>query len=350
MDAFDSGWIAPLGRTSMPSSASWRRRSGQPPPPFRAAPRRSIWRCCSSGSARRRGLVPTLTFLASASAAQYIGARHDVVDCDLTRWHDRPRPGGGGLAIGHAGRLPAAVVDRRPVRAARRLRTALELCEELRGAAGRGRRRGAGYHVPRRPAGSFGVAGVFSFNGNKIITTSGGGMLVSRAPRPHRARPSLATQARDPSPTTSTSNSATTTAEQPAGGARRGQLAGLDRRIARRRTSTSLQGTLRGMAGITFMPLVDYGYAQLLVHLHPCRPERFGAEPEDSPGARGEDIERAPLEAAAPAAAVRRQRRRSAARRAGVFERGLCLPSGSSLSDTPSGPLVEVIHRLSSPA
>ncbi len=49
-----------------------------------------------------------------------------------------------------------------------------------------------------RPAGSFGAAAVFSFNGNKIITTGGGGMLVSEAAElVDRAR-FLATQAREP--------------------------------------------------------------------------------------------------------------------------------------------------------
>jgi pyridoxal phosphate-dependent aminotransferase EpsN len=50
------------------------------------------------------------------------------------------------------------------------------------------------------PAGGFGRLGVFSFNGNKVVTTAGGGMLVSReAELIDRAR-FLATQARDPAP------------------------------------------------------------------------------------------------------------------------------------------------------
>ncbi len=51
-----------------------------------------------------------------------------------------------------------------------------------------------------RPAGRFGRFGVFSFNGNKIITTSGGGMLVSTMRRRLRQARFLATQARDPAP------------------------------------------------------------------------------------------------------------------------------------------------------
>src|SRR5205823_13042258 len=51
-----------------------------------------------------------------------------------------------------------------------------------------------------RPAGRFGACAAFSFNGNKIITTSGGGMLVSDDARLIERARFLATQARDPAP------------------------------------------------------------------------------------------------------------------------------------------------------
>src|SRR5437763_4591695 len=51
-----------------------------------------------------------------------------------------------------------------------------------------------------RPAGTFGWANVFSFNGNKIITTSGGGMLATEDSQLAEAAAFLATQARDPAP------------------------------------------------------------------------------------------------------------------------------------------------------
>ena len=49
-----------------------------------------------------------------------------------------------------------------------------------------------------RAAGSFGLAGIFSFNGNKIITTSGGGMLVTQSSHLAERARHLATQAREP--------------------------------------------------------------------------------------------------------------------------------------------------------
>jgi len=64
-----------------------------------------------------------------------------------------------------------------------------------------------------RSAGTFGELGVLSFNGNKIITTSGGGMLLSDNEAWIARARFLATQARDPAPwATSTRPSATTTA------------------------------------------------------------------------------------------------------------------------------------------
>jgi dTDP-4-amino-4,6-dideoxygalactose transaminase len=55
-----------------------------------------------------------------------------------------------------------------------------------------------------RSSGTFGRLAVYSFNGNKIITTSGGGMLVADDPDLVTRARKLATQAREPARTTST--------------------------------------------------------------------------------------------------------------------------------------------------
>ena len=61
-----------------------------------------------------------------------------------------------------------------------------------------------GSNYKGKPSGTFGKFGVFSFNGNKIITTSGGGMLVSDDEVALKKARFLATQARDPATTLST--------------------------------------------------------------------------------------------------------------------------------------------------
>jgi dTDP-4-amino-4,6-dideoxygalactose transaminase len=138
-------------------------------------------------------VVPTLTFVATANAVTYTGARPVFVDCD-------PATGNIDLTLldhvltqlQHEGRRPRAVIPvdmfgacvdytrLLPMCAAAEVPVIEDAAEAL-GAAHRG-----------RPAGSFGRVGVFSFNGNKIMTTSGGGMLVTN--RAHRDRLQLPAQ------------------------------------------------------------------------------------------------------------------------------------------------------------
>ncbi|MGK5676256.1 aminotransferase class I/II-fold pyridoxal phosphate-dependent enzyme [Micromonospora sp. URMC 106] len=146
-------------------------------------------------------IVPTLTFVATANAVRYTGARPVFVDCD-------PQTGNVDVALvadlirrlTSRGERVGAVVpvdlfgscvdytELVPVCASAGVPIVEDAAEAL----------GATHHG--RPAGSFGQAGILSFNGNKIMTTSGGGMLVSDdAALLVRAR-HLSTQAREPTP------------------------------------------------------------------------------------------------------------------------------------------------------
>src|SRR5690606_33181632 len=146
-------------------------------------------------------LVSTLTFAASVNPIAYQGASPVLIDSEERTWNMDPDLLEEELAACAArGKLPKAVIvvdlygqcanfDRIVPICARYEVPIIEDAAEALGSTWRG-----------RPAGSFGTFGVFSFNGNKIITTSGGGMLVSgRADLIERAR-FLATQARDPAP------------------------------------------------------------------------------------------------------------------------------------------------------
>ncbi|MFI7606154.1 DegT/DnrJ/EryC1/StrS family aminotransferase [Micromonospora sp. NPDC049366] len=146
-------------------------------------------------------LVPTLTFVATANAVRYIGARAVFVDCD-------PQTGNVdvGLVADLIGRLRArgerigAVVPVDMFGSCADYDALVPLCAdagiplvedaaEALGATHRG-----------RPAGSFGAVAALSFNGNKIMTTSGGGMLVSDDPALLARARHLSTQAREPTP------------------------------------------------------------------------------------------------------------------------------------------------------
>jgi dTDP-4-amino-4,6-dideoxygalactose transaminase len=146
-------------------------------------------------------IVPTLTFVATANAVRYTGARPVFVDCVLRsgnvdvdllaelirRLRSRGERIGAvvpvdlfGSCADYTALLPVCADAGVPV---------VEDAAEALGARHRG-----------RAAGSFGQVGILSFNGNKIITTSGGGMLVSDdAALLARAR-HLSAQAREPTP------------------------------------------------------------------------------------------------------------------------------------------------------
>jgi dTDP-4-amino-4,6-dideoxygalactose transaminase len=198
-------------------------------------------------------------------------------------------------------------------------------------------------------AGSFGQVAVFSFNGNKIITTSGGGMLVTRhGELADRAR-HLATQAREPEVhyehVDLGFNYRMSNLLAALGLA---QLRGLSRRVARRHAINAVyRDRLGAVRGIGFMPRADYGEPNDWLTCILVEPDQYGATREDIRAAlEAQDIEARPtwkplhlqpLFADTPVV--------GGAVAARIFEQGLCLPSGSSLSDADLGRVIDVIER-----
>jgi len=202
-EAFDSNWIAPLGLQVDAFEAELSER----------VEGRHV-ASLSSGTAGLHlamellgvgpgdeVLVSTLTFSASVNPIRYQGATPVFIDSELRSWNMDP----GLLAEeldrrAKVGKLPKAVVavdlygqcaDYEAIVAACR-KYDVPLVEDAAEALG-GTYQG-------RPAGVFGDLAIFSFNGNKIITTSGGGALVSHREEWIEKARFLATQARDPAP------------------------------------------------------------------------------------------------------------------------------------------------------
>ena len=150
-------------------------------------------------------LCPTLTFCASANPIVYEGGIPVFLDVDRATWNLDPDLLCDELTESAArGRLPRAVIvvdlygqcaDYDPI---------LDACEEFGVPVIEDAAEALGATYKGQPAGTFGQFGVFSFNGNKIITTSGGGMLASRDLEMIERARYLGSQARDPRPTTST--------------------------------------------------------------------------------------------------------------------------------------------------
>jgi dTDP-4-amino-4,6-dideoxygalactose transaminase len=199
-----------------------------------------------------------------------------------------------------------------------------------------------------KPAGSFGKIGVFSFNGNKIITTSGGGMLVSEdAALVERAR-YLSTQARDPAQHYQHSvigyNYRLSNLLAAVG---RGQLRVFRDRVARKREIFHFyRGALGDLPGVSFMPIARYGEPNYWLTCILVDPGRFGATREDIRIALEKaNIEARPLWKPMHLQPVfKRCKARGGPVSEGIFGNGLCLPSGTALTDVELGRVAGIVR------
>ncbi len=286
-------------------------------------------------------LVSTLTFCASVNPILYLGARPVFVDSEPRSWNMDP-----GLLVdelerrGQAGNLPAAVVvvhlfgqvaDMDPILAACR-RWGVPLVEDAAEGLGAVHRGAAG----ERPAGTLGDLAIFSFDGSKIITTSMGGMLVSRdGPRVSHAR-KLARQAREPvahyEHTEVGYNYRMSNLLAAVG---RVQLEALPQRVeARRSVFARYRQALDGAPGITLQEEAPWGrHARWLT----CIQVDPAAAGEDRSGLsdrlRQAGIETRPVWKPMHLQPVYQGLPAVGGDVAcGLFERGLCLPSSSTLT------------------
>jgi pyridoxal phosphate-dependent aminotransferase EpsN len=196
--------------------------------------------------------------------------------------------------------------------------------------------------------GVFGKIGIYSFNGNKIITTSGGGMLVSDDPEIVDQAKFLATQARDPAPhyqhTTIGYNYRLSNV---LAGIGRGQLRVLGDRVqARRRNFAIYQEALSDIPGIEFMPEASFGTCTRWLTCITIEAEKFGCSREQLRLAlAAKEIESRPVWKP-----MHLQPVFSGSNRIGgevaedIFDRGLCLPSGSNLTDSELNRVIDVIR------
>lgn len=337
--AFDTNWIAPVG----PNVDAFEQEFCQVVGAANAA-------AVSSGTAALHlalqliGISPgdevfcsTLTFIATANPITYLGAKPVFIDSDRTSWNMNPDLLREALEYrARRGLLPKAVVlvhlygqsaDIDPILAACN-DYSIPLIEDAAEALG------ASYK--KRSPGTLGRIGIYSFNGNKIITTSGGGMLVSDDLNLVEKARFLATQARDPFPHYQHSEIGYNyRLSNVLAGIGRGQLLVLgDRVSARRHNFQVYQQALENLPGITFMPEACFGQATRWLTCLTIDPAVFGADREQVRLALAkEQIEARPVwkplhlqpvfhgcECIGGAIAE------------DLFTHGLCLPSGSNLT------------------
>jgi pyridoxal phosphate-dependent aminotransferase EpsN len=350
-DAFASNWITPLG----PHVDAFEREFAEAVGARHAA-------AVSSGTAALHlalqlagvgpgdeVLVSTLTFVASVNPIVYLGATPSFIDSERASWNmdaaillevleERAR----------CGALPKAVVvvhlygqsadlDAIAGACARYGVTLIEDAAEALGASYRG-----------RTPGTIGRAGIFSFNGNKMITTGGGGMLVTDDESLAVHARKLASQARDPAPhyehTEMGYNYRLSNVLAAIG---RGQLTSLAERVAaRRRNFAYYAAALGDLPGVSFMPEAPWGVHARWLTVLTVDPHTLGADRDTLLRA----LERQAIEARPVWKPMHLQplyRSRPVfgdGVAANLFEHGLCLPSGSSLTEADLERVVGVIR------
>lgn len=258
-EAFDTNWIAPLGPHVNNFEHDLESFTGAK---YAAA--------LSSGTAAIHlalimlGVMPgdevicqSFTFSASANPIAYLGAIPVFVDSEAETWNmcpdlleeaikDRIAKGKKPKAIipVHLYGMPAKIERIMTIAAQYDIPVIEDAAEAL------------GSSVDNKAAGTFGIMGVLSFNGNKIITTSGGGALISNDGKLIEQARFLATQARDAAPHYQHSQIGYNyRMSNVCAGIGRGQMIVLKERVMQRRKvyETYLE-QLADMPGITFLP------------------------------------------------------------------------------------------------
>jgi len=345
-EAFRSNWLSSVGPNLDAFEADFSERIGLPSVALSSgtAALHLALRLCGVG-AGDVVLCPTFTFVASTNPIAYLGGRPVLLDSERLSWNLDPNLLEDAFA---KHRRPKAVVVVHLFGQSADLAPIVALCErhgvpliedaaEALGALYRG-----------RPVGSFGAAAAFSFNGNKIITTTGGGMLVSRTPAwVERAR-FWSQQARDPGVAFEHSELGYNyRMSNVLAGIGRGQLSVLDERVRQRRAlAFRYRDAFADLEGIELMPQAEWGLHTNWLSCFLLDEVRLGCSRDQLlRGLAAQDIEARPVWKP-----MHLQPLYATAERFGgavaedLFARGVCLPSSSFLDNSTQDRVIEAVR------
>lgn len=297
----------------------------------------------------------TLTFIASVNPVLYQGGVPVFIDSEPASWNMSPS------ALRKAfkwaerkGRLPKAVVAVDLYGQSADMEPILQICREYGVPVVEDAAEALGATYKGKKCGSLGDFGVFSFNGNKIITTSGGGMLVSDDVKALEKARFWATQARDRAVWYQHSEMGYNyRMSNVLAGIGRGQLRVIEERVARRReVFLRYQQALGDIEGIGFMPEASFGRSNRWLTVMTVDEEKLSASPLDLINAlEGENIESRPVWKPMHlqplfAGCEYFTHEDGVSISDGLFKKGLCLPSGSSLAEEEQERVIGVIRKV----
>jgi dTDP-4-amino-4,6-dideoxygalactose transaminase len=353
-EAFDSNWIAPLG----PNVDGFEQDLASYHGLKQAAA------LMSGTSALHLSLITlgvgvddtvlcqSFTFSATANPIRYVGATPIFIDSEMDSWNMDPSLMEKAIEDGiREGKKPKAVIVVNLYGMPAKLPEIKNICDTYDISLIEDAAESLGSHINSIKTGTFGKVGVLSFNGNKIITTSGGGAAISNDERMIQKFRYLSTQARDPAPHYQHSEIGYNyRMSNIVAGIGRGQMQVLPDRIKQRRANFDFYRTeLESFYGVTFLDEPEGYFSNRWLTTMLVDPIKTrGVSREDIRLAlEAENIESRPLwkpmhmqpifkDAPSYLNGVSEK----------LFEHGLCLPSGSNLTQDDLNRVVQVFKRL----
>lgn len=206
----------------------------------------------------------SLTFVASANPILYLGADPVFIDSEPDTWSMSPSALKEALKeAASISKLPKAVIIVNLYGQSAKMDELVSICKEYQIPIIEDSAESLGATFKGKASGTFGDFGIYSFNGNKIITTSGGGMLVSNDTDALSKSRFLATQAKDPAPFYQHSELGYNyRMSNILAGLGRGQLEVLEERVAARRAIFEIyQQELSPFLAVSLMPELENSFS-----------------------------------------------------------------------------------------
>jgi dTDP-4-amino-4,6-dideoxygalactose transaminase len=353
-EAFDTNWIAPLG----PHVDGLEQDLAQFVGVGHAA-------ALSSGTAAIHlalvmlGVGPgdyvlcqSFTFSGSANPIVYMGATPVFIDSEEQSWNMCPNALEQALVdLRGKGKSVKAIVPVHLYGMPARMNEILELAQEFKVPVVEDAAEALGSIYEGKACGSLGEIGILSFNGNKIITTSGGGALLSNNEIWVQKARYLSTQARDQAPHYQHSQIGYNyRMSNVCAAIGRGQMLVLPERVQQRRANHRFyERALGNLPGVSFLPEPDGSFSNRWLTCIQVNPELSGGVDRERIRLRLEqdNIESRPLWKPMHSQPVFEGAPYYGDKVAEtLFEQGLCLPSGSNLSQGDLNRISEVIRQI----
>ena len=355
-EAFDTNWVVPLGPNVNAFEKNLKEFLGEVKPVVALSAGTAALHLALIELGVSNGdevICQSFTFAASANPITYLGATPVFVDSEEDTWNISPEYLEKAIIdrIEKTGKKPKAIIPVHLYGMPSRMEEIMDISKKYDIPVIEDAAEALGSKYQNRMCGTLGEFGVLSFNGNKIITTSGGGALVCSTEEEAKKTIFLATQARDNAPHYQhTQIGYNYRLSNVSAGIGRGQMEVLQQRVERRRAINDIyRKAFEGIEGITLQtePNSDfysnYWLTSILV------------DPTKTKGVTREDIRLAcetanietrplwkpmhlqPVFADAPFYGDGTSEK--------LFDDGLCLPSGTSLTNEEIGFVIETILK-----